>query len=241
MSDIFFPKELGMPLDSSNQSQIGGTFAMTRFMAGNTRNRKMFSSVPVTKPHVFNWNSEQAALFEIWFKEATNDGATWFMIRNESPLGIELTEVKFSNPDAPYVGPTKIGPKMWTCSMELQTRRRHLLPPEWLEWPEIIIKMRLFDIITNLLRVKWLTVEHVADMQLLAVSDGGKTTYSLTDGGSYELIDAAVAAVYLDTNGTPELIAPSMYTVSGGRISFSSPLPRFARILWTGTGTTYEK
>lgn len=241
MSDIFFPKELGMPLDSSNQSQIGGTFYMTRFMAGNTRNRKAFSSVPVSKPHVFNWTSEQAALFEIWFKEATNDGAAWFMIRNESPLGIELTEVKFSNPEAPYAGPVKIGHALWSYSMDLQARRRHLLPPDWVDWPELIIKMRLFDIITNLIRPKYLVNGHTAENQFLGVSDGSKRTYSLTDGVAFELVDASVSAVHFESQGVRHLIQSGSYSVDGGKITFNNPLPRFARLYWTGTGTAYEK
>lgn len=241
MAEIIFPPELGAPLKANQTNQVGGTFAKTQFMAGNTRNRKMFSDVPVVMQYEFHWTPAQAAFFEAWYSEKTNEGAAWFFIKRSTPQGMAYLESKFSNPETPYTGPNEIGPGVWAVSMTLETRNRYLLPPGYLDYPGLIQNIRLFDLIMNSLRARWLVHSFTADHLEIAISDGFNRQYFVTDGGTYKNIESDVQAVYTDTGSGATLISPAEYSVSDSTILFNTPPARGSRILWSGTGVTYNE
>ena len=114
---------------------------------GRARQRRAFISTP-TQANVqwFFENDAQAQLFEGWYHETITDGADWFFMRLQTPLGVEFYKCRFTDI---YQGPTLVAPIYWQFSATLELWTRPVLGDGWAEFPDYIINSSIIDIALN--------------------------------------------------------------------------------------------
>ncbi|VTP66856.1 Uncharacterised protein [Leclercia adecarboxylata] len=89
----------------------------------------------------------QAQLFEAWFRDALTDGAAWFLMKLQTPLGCQQAyKCRFTDI---YEGPTLVSPKYWRYSAQLELWERPLLPPGWGNFPELVAGSDIIDLALN--------------------------------------------------------------------------------------------
>lgn len=145
-TDIDFPANLPCPLLSGNQTNHVQPFLRTEMASGRARQRRRFSSVPSISSYSWVFTSNEALIFEIWFKDVIKDGAEWFNIHRQTPLGDTTLVCRFTQM---YQGPNSIGNNLWRITAELEAWERPLIPGDWLLLPEYVIYASIFDVAMN--------------------------------------------------------------------------------------------
>jgi hypothetical protein len=145
-TDIYFPEDLPCPLLSGNQTNHVQPFLRTGMESGRARQRRTFTSVPSISQYSWIFTSNQAAAFEIWFKEVALDGAAWFNIHRPTPLGDSILVCRFTRM---YQGPNSLGKGLWSVTAELEAWERPLLPDGWGLLPDFVIYSSIFDLAMN--------------------------------------------------------------------------------------------
>lgn len=148
MADIFYPHDyLPMPLQDGYGFQPVSPLKRTTLTTGRARQRRAYTSTPtVANIQWFMETDGQAQLFEAWYREKTQDGAAWFYMKLQTPLGVELYKCRFTDI---YEGPTLVAPIYWKFTAQLELWKRPTLPDGWVDAPDFIINSSIFDIAMN--------------------------------------------------------------------------------------------
>ncbi|EOV9740122.1 hypothetical protein ACM26X_10755 [Kluyvera cryocrescens] len=119
----------------------------TKLTSGRSRQRRKYTSVP-TEASVswFMESDSQAQLFEAWHRDVIHDGVDWFLMRLQTPLGVEDYKCRFTDI---YVGPTLVAPIYWKFTATLELWERPILPPGWGNFPEFIVGQSIIDYALN--------------------------------------------------------------------------------------------
>lgn len=148
MAEKYYPHDyLPMPLQDGYAFQPVSPLKRTEMTTGRARQRRAFISTP-TQANV-QWlfeNDAQAQLFEGWYHETITDGADWFFMRLQTPLGVELYKCRFMDI---YQGPTLVAPIYWQFSAKLELWTRPVLGDGWAEFLDYIINSSIIDIALN--------------------------------------------------------------------------------------------
>ena len=145
-TDIDFPSSLPCPQREGKSVRTVQPFSRTTMTTGRAIQRRRFSSVPSMVQVSWVFNSDQARAFEAWFRDAINDGASWFNIDIKFPLGFGPYVARFADM---YTGPDQISANHWRYSAELEIWERPLVEPGWGIVPDFITGMDIFDIAMN--------------------------------------------------------------------------------------------
>lgn len=148
MSDIVYPHDyLPMPLQDGYAFQPLSPLLRTQMTTGRARQRRAYISTP-TQANVqwFMETDAQAQLFESWYRDSITDGADWFMMKLQTPIGVELYKCRFTDI---YQGPALSAPNYWKFSATLELWQRPVLDGSWAEFPDYIINSSIIDIALN--------------------------------------------------------------------------------------------
>lgn len=146
-TDIDYPSDLPWPVRDGYDTNHVSPFTRTNMESGRARQRRKFSSVPsvVSVTWIFNGDN-QAAAFELWFRQNIHDGADWFNCPLKTPVGEKQYVCRFTDM---YRGPTLIGLCAWRVTATLEVWERPLLPPDWAILPDYILHADIFDLAMN--------------------------------------------------------------------------------------------
>lgn len=148
MADIYYPHGyLPMPLQDGYAYQPISPLKRTEMTTGRARQRRAYTSTP-TQANVqwFMETDEQAQLFEAWYRETITDGAAWFLMKLQTPLGVEFYKCRFVDI---YQGPTLVAPIYWQFSATLELWKRPVLGDGWAAFPDYIINSSIIDVALN--------------------------------------------------------------------------------------------
>lgn len=147
MADIFYPKELPIPLKDGFGFEPVSPFLRTTLTSGRSRQRRLYTSVPTQASVKWSFKKDnEAQLFEAWFRDALMDGIAWFYMRLKTPLGIQSYKCRFAGP---YKGPFLVSGKFWQFTATLELWERPLLPPGWGLFPELVAGSDIIDLALN--------------------------------------------------------------------------------------------
>lgn len=148
MAEKYYPHDyLPMPLQDGYAFQPVSPLKRTEMTTGRARQRRAFISTP-TQANV-QWFFEtdvQAQLFEAWYHDTIADGADWFFMRLQTPLGVEFYKCRFTDI---YQGPMLVSPIYWQFSATLELWTRPILTDGWGQFPDYIINSSIIDIALN--------------------------------------------------------------------------------------------
>lgn len=148
MADIFYPHEwLPMPQQEGYGFQPISPLLRTQMTSGRARQRRNYKSTPTQASITwFFENDSQAQLFEAWYSDTLSDGAAWFYMKLQTPLGVEFYKCRFTDI---YQGPTLVAPIYWQFTATLELWKRPVLPDGWAEFPDYIMQSGILDIAVN--------------------------------------------------------------------------------------------
>ncbi|MDM2897249.1 hypothetical protein OGY37_14595 [Citrobacter sp. Cpo030] len=139
---------LPMPLQDGYGFKPVSPLQRTQATAGRARQRRKYTSTPTIA--TVNWifpKHNQAQLFESWYRDVLTDGAAWFLMKLQTPLGCQQTyKCRFTDI---YEGPTLVSPKYWRYSAQLELWERPLLPPGWGFFPDLVAGSDIIDFALN--------------------------------------------------------------------------------------------
>jgi hypothetical protein len=92
------------------------------------------------------FTSIQGQAFEAWWRDSLVDGSMWFECPLETPLGYFDYECRFTDI---YSGPSRLGPKLWSYTAELEIKERAVLPEGEGLFPDDILYTEIFDLTIN--------------------------------------------------------------------------------------------
>ncbi|EEP1482004.1 hypothetical protein HAZ24_004818 [Salmonella enterica] len=147
MADIFFPQDLPMPQQEGYSFQAVSPLKRTALTSGRARQRRAYTSTP-TEVNV-SWFFEtdiQGQLFEAWYKDVISDGAAWFLMKLQTPLGVELYKCRFTDI---YTGPELSPPNHWRYSATLELWSRAILEGGYGNFPDYIQNSDIIDLAMN--------------------------------------------------------------------------------------------
>lgn len=148
MADIYYPHDyLPLPQQDGYGFKPVSPLLRTDMTSGRARQRRRFTSTP-TQANV-TWFMEtdvQGMIFEGWYRDTINDGASWFLMRLQTPVGISLYKCRFTDI---YNGPTLVPPIYWQYTATLELWERAAVPSPWGNYPEQIAGSDLIDIAIN--------------------------------------------------------------------------------------------
>ncbi|HEY2455226.1 MAG TPA: hypothetical protein VGI71_21925 [Scandinavium sp.] len=138
---------LPMPQQDGYAYQAISPLKRTDLTSGRARQRRAYTSTP-TQATVqwFMENDSQAQLFEAWYHDTITDGADWFLMRLQTPLGVEFYKCRFTDI---YAGPTLVAPVYWQFSATLELWKRPILDDGWAQFPDYIINSSIIDLALN--------------------------------------------------------------------------------------------
>ncbi|WP_285131392.1 hypothetical protein [Leclercia adecarboxylata] len=143
-----YPREyLPLPQQDGYGFKPVSPLLRTELTSGRARQRRKYTSTP-TQASV-NWFFEtdgQSQLFEAWYRDTIHDGADWFLMRLQTPLGVEDYKCRFTDI---YEGPTMVAPIYWKFTATLELWEHPVLPPGWTEYPDYIINSSIIDLALN--------------------------------------------------------------------------------------------
>lgn len=148
MAEIYYPHDyLPLPLQNGYGFKPISPLLRTEMTSGRSRQRRRYTSTP-TEASV-SWifiTDAQAQVFEAWFRDALNDGAAWFYMKLQTPVGVKFYKSRFIDI---YVGPTLVSPKYWQYSATLELWERPLPQPGWGNFPEFLAGQSIIDLALN--------------------------------------------------------------------------------------------
>lgn len=141
-----YPAGLPRGLHSNRTYQLVDPLQRTSLSSGRARQRRRFTDVPELAQISWIFSSVQGQAFEGWWRDVLRDGALWFDCPLETPLGYFTYEARFTGV---YSGPSRIGPKLWGYSAELELKERAVVPIGEGEFPDDILYSEIFDLTVN--------------------------------------------------------------------------------------------
>lgn len=148
MPDIYYPHDyLPMPLQDGYAFQAVSPLLRTQLVSGRARQRRLYTSTPTNA--TVKWlmeNDGQGQVFEAWFRDALTDGAAWFYMKLQTPIGVKFYKCRFTDI---YQGPTLVPPIYWQYSATLELWERPLPLPGWGNFPEFLAGQNIIDVALN--------------------------------------------------------------------------------------------
>lgn len=148
VTDIDWPDVLPCPSRAEYAMQALSTFERTDLASGRSQMRRLFSFVPTEVNLRILADDQEALAFELFFRDALNDGVKWFNMDFKTPRANHDKMVcRFKDM---YSGPRlhENGNK-WIYTFTLLTFERPLLPNGWGNYPDWVFKMSRFDVLMN--------------------------------------------------------------------------------------------
>lgn len=143
---IEYPKGLPAGLQSGSSYQTVSPMQRSTLVTGRAIQRRRYTNVPTSRKISWVFNNVQAQAFEAWFRDALNDGVSWFECPLKTPLGYMEYTCRFTDV---YSGPDRVGPNLWAYSAELELRDRAVPPIGNGNFPDYILYASIFDIAVN--------------------------------------------------------------------------------------------
>ncbi|OIX96207.1 hypothetical protein BFS14_01720 [Serratia fonticola] len=149
MADIYYPHDyLPMPQQGGYAFQAVNPLISTELVSGRRRQRRRFTSTPTDAQVAWFMETDaQGQVFEAWFRDALTDGASWFYMRLQTPIGVKFYKCRFRG--AIYEGPTLVPPGYWRYSATLELWERPLPPPGWGNFPQFLAGQNIIDVALN--------------------------------------------------------------------------------------------
>jgi hypothetical protein len=145
-----YPIDLPLPLQQGYALQHVSPMIRTEMQSGRARQRRTFTSVPSSVSVTFLFTTQgQAQLFEGWFRDdlGAGDGANFFSMKLQTPLGIMDYECRFTDI---YSGPTLVAFDKWQYTATLEIRDRPLIAKDWATiMPSAILLSDILDLAMN--------------------------------------------------------------------------------------------
>lgn len=148
MADIFYPHQyLPLPQQDGYAFQPVSPIKRTDLTSGRARQRRKYTSTPTQASVTWLFTTDpQAQVFEAWYRDALLDGANWFYMRLQTPIGTKDYKCRFIDI---YQGPTLVAPIYWQFTATLELWERPLPPIDWGNYPELLIGSDIIDIAIN--------------------------------------------------------------------------------------------
>ncbi len=148
MAEVSYPHEyLPLPLQDGYGFKPISPLLRTQLTSGRARQRRQYTSTPTQASVTWMFTTDaQAQLFEAWYRDTISDGAAWFLMRLQTPLGVESYKCRFTDI---YDGPVLVAPIYWRFSATLELWKRPLLPPGWVEFPYFVVNQDIIDLALN--------------------------------------------------------------------------------------------
>ena len=148
MAEVSYPHEyLPLPLQDGYGFKPVSPLLRTQLTSGRARQRRQYTSTPTQASVTWMFTTDaQAQLFEAWYRDTISDGAAWFLMRLQTPLGVESYKCRFTDI---YDGPVLVAPIYWRFSATLELWEKPLLPPGWAEFPSFVVNQDIIDLALN--------------------------------------------------------------------------------------------
>jgi len=148
MAEVSYPHEyLPLPLQDGYGFKPISPLIRTQMTSGRARQRRRYTSTPTQASVTWMFTTDaQAQLFEAWYRDIISDGAAWFLMRLQTPRGVENYKCRFTDI---YEGPTLVAPIYWQFSATLELWERPILPPGWAEFPDFVVNQSIIDLALN--------------------------------------------------------------------------------------------
>lgn len=143
---INYPDSLPLPIRNGYQVNHVSPMMRTELDTGRARQRRRYTSVPSIVSVSWIMNSQQAQVFEAWFRYTLFDGSEWFNAELRTPLGLESYECRFAEM---YSGPVLVGKLLWQFTAELELSERQTLLSGWEDFPEFVLGSDIIDLAMN--------------------------------------------------------------------------------------------
>lgn len=115
-----WPPYLPPPQRSGRSAQVVNPKITHQLASGRTRERRLFTAVPVMHNVEWKFTRQQSAQFENWFKFTIKDGTEWFLMNLNLPQGKGPWAFRFVGI---YSGPDLLGPLdggVWVVTARLE-------------------------------------------------------------------------------------------------------------------------
>jgi hypothetical protein len=146
-TDIYYPSELPWPSRSGYTFKDTPTFERSDMQDGRSAQRQTFEFVPTLVNVQWDFDSDsKASLFRAWFRDAINNGASWFNCPLKTPIGEKNYVCRFARM---YTGPDLIEPCLWRSTATLEMFERPIIAEGWGNYPEWMDAISPFDIAMN--------------------------------------------------------------------------------------------
>lgn len=148
MTMASYPHEyLPLPLQDGYGFKPVSPLLRTQLASGRARQRRQYTSTPTQASVTWMFTTDaQAQLFEAWYRDIISDGAAWFLMRLQTPRGVDSYKCRFTDI---YDGPILVAPIYWRFSATLELWERPLLPPGWAEFPYFVVNQDIIDLALN--------------------------------------------------------------------------------------------
>lgn len=144
-----YPEQLPIPLQDDYAIQrISGTRA-TQMQSGRRRVRRVFRTTPSVITLKWIMSHVQCELFEGWFWNTAEGGASWVKMPIQYPQNgndIQLEEVRFIDV---YEGPKLVSYQWWEITAQVETRESGRLEEDWTIYPEAWLGRSIIDVAMN--------------------------------------------------------------------------------------------
>lgn len=142
-----YPVGLPRPLQQGYELRTINPLLRTEMASGRARQRRAFTAVPTFASCVWILTHVQAQAFEAWYRNGILDGAEWFDVEIQTPMGVQPYTARFTGI---YQGPRLVGGRYWEVSGELELRERPVLAEPWGEvGVDLILTQDIIDLAMN--------------------------------------------------------------------------------------------
>ncbi len=145
-ASINYPSTFPCPLHEGHETNHVSPLLRSELQTGRVRQRRAYTSVPSIISVSWIMESDIAAVFEIWFRDALVDGAEWFNMDICTPAGKLPCVCRFAGM---YSGPKLVGRDHWKFEADLETFERAILAENWGIVPDFLLHRDVFDIAMN--------------------------------------------------------------------------------------------
>lgn len=146
-TSINYPRDyLPLPLQDGYGLKPVSPLLRTPMVSGRVRQRRRYTSTPTEASVIWLFTDTQAQVFEAWYRDAINDGASWFNMPLKTPVGTRDYVCRVVDI---YEGPTLTGGRYWRYSASLELWERPLPPVGWGNYPELLAGSSIIDIAIN--------------------------------------------------------------------------------------------
>lgn len=144
---IQYPAGLPGPLLDGYALDTVSPLQRTQMDSGRARQRRRFTSVPVIAQVGWTLTRPQAQVFEGWFKWILKDGAEWFEVELNTPMGYKPYICRFTEI---YNGPIPFAVFEYSYTAQLEIKERPTLSEDFILFgQDYVLNSDLFDIAMN--------------------------------------------------------------------------------------------